>query len=223
MSSTSAIHHPALSTIDAMGTRSHSRRLGHEVRAKSTQARAIPGTMSSTWNCLVRNPRPRQTPARTSQNATVRVVGAVPDLPVWDEVPRCRPLTARSACWVATTAPIIRVTSSASGLLNRNISAATGETANSAPAPNAAAFSIPVPTWERKPILVEWTMSRTLTPARRTCGRSIENEENPKTRALSAMSHSAAGGLSTVIAFAESSEPKRKASQFSVPAWTAAA
>ena len=180
-----------------------------------------PGTMSSTWNCLVRK---SQAEADSGENQPqCHGAGAVPDLPVPDDVPLRRLFTARSACWVATTAPTIRVTSSASGLLNRNISAATGETANSAPAPNAAAFSIPVPTWERKPILVEWTMSRTLTPARRTCGRSIENEENPKTRALSAMSHSAAGGLSTVIAFAESSEPKRKASQFSEPAWTAAA
>jgi hypothetical protein len=129
----------------------------------------------------------------------------------------------RSACCVATTAPIIRVTSRASGLLNRNISATNGDTATIPPAPSAAAFSRPDPTWDRRLSRTEWTMSSTLTPARRTWGRSIENDENPKTRALRAISHRAAGGLSTVIAFAESRDPKRNASQFSEPACTAAA
>ncbi len=44
----------------------------------------------------------------------------------------------------------------------------------------------------------------------------------PKTRALSSITHSEAGGLSTVIEPAASEEPKKKADQLLVPAWTAA-
>ena len=47
--------------------------------------------------------------------------------------------------------------------------------------------------------------------------------ENPKIRADSAITHSDAGGLSTVMKFDESSEPKKNAFQLFVPAWTAAA
>ena len=41
-------------------------------------------------------------------------------------------------------------------------------------------------------------------------------------RADSAISHSAAGGLSTVMKFAASDEPKKRAFQLCVPACTAA-
>ena len=44
----------------------------------------------------------------------------------------------------------------------------------------------------------------------------------PKTRADSPMTHSDAGGLSTVMKFAESNDPKKNAFQLLVPAWTAA-
>ena len=47
--------------------------------------------------------------------------------------------------------------------------------------------------------------------------------EKPKTRPDSAITHSDAGGLSTVMKFDESSEPKNNAFQLFVPACTAAA
>ena len=45
----------------------------------------------------------------------------------------------------------------------------------------------------------------------------------PKIRPESSITHSDAGGLSTVMKFEESSEPKKNAFQLFVPAWTAAA
>jgi hypothetical protein len=47
-------------------------------------------------------------------------------------------------------------------------------------------------------------------------------EFNPKIRAEISMGHRKAGGLSTVMKFEESDEPKKKAFQLLVPAWTAA-
>ena len=55
-----------------------------------------------------------------------------------------------------------------------------------------------------------------------TWGKRIENELSPKTFTDRAMIHSEAGGLSTVIEFAASEEPKKKASQSADPACTAA-
>ncbi len=45
----------------------------------------------------------------------------------------------------------------------------------------------------------------------------------PKSRAEIPITQSATGGLSTVMKFEESNEPKKKAFQLFVPAWTAAA
>jgi hypothetical protein len=45
----------------------------------------------------------------------------------------------------------------------------------------------------------------------------------PKIRPDSAITHSDAGGLSTVMKFDGSSDPKKNAFQLLVPAWTAAA
>jgi hypothetical protein len=47
-------------------------------------------------------------------------------------------------------------------------------------------------------------------------------ELTPKIRADSAMNHSAAGVLSTVMALAASEEPKKNAFQLAEPAWAAA-
>jgi hypothetical protein len=47
--------------------------------------------------------------------------------------------------------------------------------------------------------------------------------ENPNTRDEISISHNDAGGLSTVMWLAVSSEPNRNAFQLWVPAWTAAA
>ena len=48
------------------------------------------------------------------------------------------------------------------------------------------------------------------------------HELRPKIRTDSAMIHSAAGGLSTVIELAASEDPKNSAFQLSEPAWAAA-
>ncbi len=47
-------------------------------------------------------------------------------------------------------------------------------------------------------------------------------EFTPKIRAEISITHSDAGGLSTVMAFEASKEPKKKAFQLWVPAWAAA-
>ena len=55
-----------------------------------------------------------------------------------------------------------------------------------------------------------------------TCGTRIEKLLRPSSRTDSAMTHSDAGGLSTVIEFAASELPKKNASQFCEPACAAA-
>ncbi len=50
----------------------------------------------------------------------------------------------------------------------------------------------------------------------------MAKELRPSSRTDSAMTHSEAGGLSTVIELAASELPKKKAFQLSLPAWTAA-
>ena len=54
------------------------------------------------------------------------------------------------------------------------------------------------------------------------CGTKMLHEFTPKMRAEISITHSDAGGLSTVIALAASKDPKKKAFQLSVPACTAA-
>ena len=55
-----------------------------------------------------------------------------------------------------------------------------------------------------------------------TCGSRIANELSPRSRTDRAMTHSEAGGLSTVMELPASEEPKKNAFQLSLPAWTAA-
>ena len=66
-------------------------------------------------------------------------------------------------------------------------------------------------------------MTPTVATPSRAWGASTLHELRPKTRTDSAISHSEAGGLSTVMALPASSEPKKKAFQLCDPAWTAAA
>ena len=75
-------------------------------------ARAIPGRMSITCNCFVKNPKPTATPARAIH-------------PVRRRLPK-RVVSCSRARKVAATAATSRKTSKASGLLKRNIKAATG-------------------------------------------------------------------------------------------------
>ena len=55
------------------------------------------------------------------------------------------------------------------------------------------------------------------------CGTRIDQDESPNTRTDSAMTHSEAGGLSTVMDPAASDAPYRNAVQLCEPAWAAAA
>ena len=141
----------------------------------------------------MRKPKPRNTPASSSQ----------------------RVLAFSTARVVAQAAATMSSTSSASGLLNRNISTATGVSASTAPASRPAAGPA-----TRRTVAYS---SATAPTAIRACGASMLHDEKPKIRPDSAITHSEAGGLSTVIALAESSEPKKNAVQLCVPACTAAA
>ncbi len=98
--------------------------------------------------------------------------------------------------------------------MNRNISAATGVRASTAPAIR------PAPGLNRRRTAA-YTTATAATPIS-TSGTRIAHESSPKTRTDSSMGHSAAGGLSTVMALPASSEPKKKAFQEVLPAWTAA-
>ena len=100
-------------------------------------------------------------------------------------------------------------------MLNRNINAATGVSASTAPAIKAARG----PDNRRT---AEYGSATAPTPMS-ACGTSMLHDEKPNTRAASAMTHSAAGGLSTVTTLPASSEPNRNAVQFCVIACTAAA
>ena len=53
-------------------------------------------------------------------------------------------------------------------------------------------------------------------------GTRMLQELTPKMRAEISITHSDAGGLSTVMKFDESNDPKKNAFQLLVPAWTAA-
>ena len=106
-------------------------------------------------------------------------------------------------------------TSIASGLLNRNISTATGVAASRAP----AASAVRGPDQRRT---VRYSSPTAATPMS-ACGTSIDQELNPKIRPDSAMTHSDAGGLSTVMRPGASRAPNSHAFGDWVPAWTAAA
>ena len=53
-------------------------------------------------------------------------------------------------------------------------------------------------------------------------GTRMLHELTPKSRAEISITHSEAGGLSTVMKLDASEDPKKKAFQLLVPAWTAA-
>ena len=99
-------------------------------------------------------------------------------------------------------------------MLKRNINAATGVSANTAPAINAAAG-------ENQRLTVANKMPTAATPSS-ACGTRMLHEFTPKMRAEISMTHSDAGVLSTVMKFDASVEPKKNAFQLFVPACTAA-
>ena len=97
----------------------------------------------------------------------------------------------------------------------RNISAATGVSASTAPAMSPAAG----------PLVRRTVPNSTATAATpiSACGSSMVNSLKPNTLPDNAIAHSAAGGLSTVMALPASKEPNSQAFQSWVPACAAAA
>ena len=57
----------------------------------------------------------------------------------------------------------------------------------------------------------------------RACGSSTDHDDSPSSRTDSPISIVARGGLSIVMKFAASSDPKNHAVQLWAPAWAAAA
>ena len=100
-------------------------------------------------------------------------------------------------------------------MLNRNISVATGVTASNPPASRPAAG----PCQRRT---AAYSRPTEATPSN-ACGTSMLQLEKPKILPESPISHSDAGGLSTVMKLEGSREPKNNAFQLKVPACTAAA
>src|SRR5580698_2210705 len=119
--------------------------------------------------------------------------------------------TARTSAYAAA---VISSTSSASGLLNRNISAATGVSASTSPAISPAIG----PDQRRT---AAYSSPTEATPSS-ACGASIDHWLKPKIRPDSSITHSDPGVLSTVMKLDESNDPKKNAFQLLVPACTAA-
>ena len=90
-------------------------------------------------------------------------------------------------------------TSSASGLLWREIATVIGVSASVRPAANAAARP-------KRRSAMSYTSPTVAMPIK-ACGTSSDHDENPKARADSACTHSASGGLSTVCTPAASNAP----------------
>ena len=99
-------------------------------------------------------------------------------------------------------------------MLNRNMSAAEGVSANVAPARSAAPG-------ENHRRTVAYSRPTAATPSS-ACGTRMLHAFTPNRRAESSIGHNDAGALSTVMKLAASDEPKKKAFQLVEPAWTAA-
>ena len=146
--------------------------------ATQNHASARPGTTSSAAAIFVSNPSPTNTPLSTSHLR----------LP-----PLRRP---RSS---AHTAPTRHSTSSASGLLWREIATVIGVSASVRPATK--------PAWRPNRERARSYVSPTVATPISACGTSNAHALNPNARADNACTHSASGGLSTVCSPAASNEP----------------
>ena len=124
----------------------------------------------------------------------------------------CAVSMARTTQYAAAT---ISSTSSASGLLNRNINAATGVSASAAPASRPGARAVDRVAQRRTAARPHRLPSA---PAVAACVKALK----PNIRPDSPINHSAAGGLSTVMAFPASSDPNSHAFRSCVPACAAA-
>src|SRR5215218_5037115 len=111
-------------------------------------------------------------------------------------------------------------TNSASGLLKRNINTAAGVAASAAPAINPAAAP-----WlgsENARRTAQYSTPTDATPIS-ACGAITDHLFMPNIRTDSPLIHNEAGGLSTVMKFCGSREPKNHADQLCEPACEAAA
>ena len=100
-------------------------------------------------------------------------------------------------------------------MLKRNISAATGVRASDRPGQQ--------PGRRPEPAAHAWrTAAPTVATPISAWGTSMLQELTPKSRTDSPITHSEAGGLSTVMELAASDEPKKKAFQLWLAAWAAA-
>ncbi len=187
------MYQPADAIIAAAPTISFQTRCHIPMGAATRNASARPGTTRKACNIFVRKAKPSAEPA-----SAIHLV-----LPV---------SVARTTKYAAAT---INRTSSASGLLNRNISAATGVSARAAPAIRPA----PGPLTRRTAAKRKPTAPTPIS----ACGNSIVNALKPKSLPDNAITHNAAGGLSTVMALPASCDPNSHAVRSWVPACAAAA
>ncbi len=131
---------------------------------------------------LARKARPTATPARTSQRRDAVVVART----------------------VAYAPAVMSRTMTASGLSKRNIITATGVRAIAVPATSPAVRPA-------SRVTAAYTSATDATPMSAS-GTRIDALENPKSRADRPITHCDTGGLSTVMKFEGSSEPKSSAS-----------
>ncbi len=201
VASTATIHQPADSTIARASTASCQTRRHSVTGAAIRYASANAGTLSSASPLLVRKPNPNAAPAPTSHQVR----------------PCSRARTTQYAA--ATTSRTMR----ASGLSNRKIRTAAGVSAMAAPAIRPAAAPARPPAARRTARRTAAHSSAAAAIPSRACGTSSDQLLKPNIRPDRPITHSDAGGLSTVMKLEESSEPKNQDFQLSVPACTAAA
>src|SRR4051794_4037049 len=202
-SSTTATHQPAARIIDPNATRRCPRRRPIGLCAARRYTRARAGRTTNACSILVRNANPTRAPPSASHRTGCA------------RSPAARRRVDSSARMVEATDPISSSTSSASGLLNLNIRTATGVRARTVPA--------------IRPATGDRVVRRTVAYSRATeakpisaCGARMLQEDRPNKRTDSAIAQSDIGVLSTVIEFAASEDPKKKAFHDADPACAAA-
>ena len=186
---TSSTHHPALTITAPAATARPSKRVRC---APASHASPNAGSTRNACIIFVRNPNPTHAPASTSH--------------------RMRPSSI--ARTVAYALAVSSSTSSASGLLNRNISTATGVSASTTPASSAAASPA-------TRFTAAYSSHTVATPIS-ACGTRMLHGCTPKIRADRPITHTDAGVLSTVIPPAASVAPNSSAFQLAAPACAAA-
>src|SRR5262245_64451388 len=192
-SSVNTTNQPA-ETMNATPATSTCRNRAQNVIGAATRCTAASaGAIINPSSILARNANPSATPAHASHFG----------------------LACCTARTVQYAAAVIRSTITASGLLNRNINAATGVRASTAPASSPA----------RGPLIRATApySSATAATAINACGTIMLALLNPTICPDSPITHCETGGWSTVMKLCGSSEPNNNASQFFEPACAAAA